>query len=157
MDRHAGSGGVPPLGDAWKWLWEGVARSFSEPSPDLIVLNEGTNDGCDTTKPGCVGIDITAKYAKVLTGLLGACPGVPIAVLVPFNGGQEGHIKAAIAQAASPDLHLVDTAGFYELAYGGALHPTGPNDVARIAPQIATRLRPLLARRILARQGVEAL
>lgn len=152
---HAGSGGVAPLGEAWNQLWEGVPRSFTTPKPDLIVLNEGTNDGCDTTRPGCVGTNITAQLAGVLQNLLGACPGVPIAVLLPFNGGQAVHIRAAIEAVASPDVHFVDTTGFYQLKYGGSLHPTGPNDVAQIAPKLARKLRPLLARSILAKQVVE--
>jgi len=151
---HPGSGGVPPLDEAWNQLWEGVPRAFT-PMPDLIVLNEGTNDGCDTTRPGCVGLNITEAYAEFLGKLLGACPGVPIAVLLPFNGGQRGHIAAAVAAAGSPpEVHFIDTTGFYDLRLGGALHPTGPNDVARIAPKVAARLRPLLAKRIVAR-GVE--
>ena len=148
---HPGSGGVPPLGEAWNQLWESVPRSFTTPRPDLIVLNEGTNDGCDVTGPGCVGTDISVPLAAVLNDLSGACPGIPIAVLLPFNGGQAGHILAVIKQVDSPHIHFINTTGFYDLHYGGSLHPTGPNDVARIAPQIARRLRPLLAKSILSR------
>ena len=152
---HPGSGGVAPLGEAWNQLWDGVPRNFTDPKPDLIVLNEGTNDGCDTTRPGCVGTNITDQLAAVLKNLLGACPGVPIAVLLPFNGGQAAHIHAAISATASPDVYFIDTTGFYDLKYGGALHPTGPNDVAQIAPRIARKLRPLLARSILTKRVVE--
>jgi lysophospholipase L1-like esterase len=152
---HAGSGGVAPLGEAWNLLWEGVPRSFTTPKPDLIVLNEGTNDGCDTTRPGCVGTNITAQLTAVLVDLIGVCPSVPIAVLLPFNGGQAAHIHAAIKAVASPDVHFVDTTGFYNLSLGGSLHPTGPNDVAQIAPRIARRLRPILARSILSRSVEE--
>ena len=154
---HTGSGGVPILGEAWDQMWDGVPRNFAAPPPDLIVMNEGTNDGCDTTKPGCVGVDITAPMAAVLTSLMGACPGTPIVVLLPFNGGQAAHILAAIRAVGSPDaIHYVNTTGFYDLKYGGALHPTGPNDVARIAPRIARRLRPILAKRLLvSRAGVK--
>lgn len=148
---HDGSGGVPPLGKAWNQLWEGVPRSFTSPKPDLIVLNEGTNDGCDTPYPGCKGTDITEAMTAVLKDLLAACPGVPIAVLEPFNGSQIKHLQAAVAASDSPDVHYIETTGFYNLTYGGALHPTGSNDVAQIAPQIAKKLRPLLAKSILNR------
>ncbi len=60
---------------------------------------------------------------------------------------------AAVAAVASPDVHYVDTAGFYNMSLGGALHPTGPNDVAQIAPRVARRLRPLLAKRLLERDA----
>ena len=138
---RGGSGGVPALGESWNQLWEGVPRSFS-PRPDLIVLNEGTNDG--TT-------DIVAAMAAVLSNLTAACPGTPIAVLRPFNGAQAANLQAAIAASANPAASTyIDTAGFYDETFGGALHPTGPNDVARVAPQVAARLRPLLARGVIA-------
>jgi lysophospholipase L1-like esterase len=112
---HAGSGAVAPLPTAWNQLWEGVPRSFTAPKPDLIVLNEGTNDGCDTTKPGCVGADITKPMASVLKNLTVACPGVPIAVMQPFNGGQTAHLQAAIKLAGSGDIKFVSTEGFCEI------------------------------------------
>lgn len=153
---HDGSGGVVPLGQSWNQLWDGVPRSFVDPKPDLILLNEGTNDGCDVTTPGCVGTDITASMATVLKGLVGACPGVPIGVLLPFNGGQAAHLQAAVKEAgATGQIHYIDTTGFYNLSYGGSLHPTGPNDVAQIAPQIAKKVRPILARRLLEREREE--
>jgi hypothetical protein len=142
---------VPPLGDAWALLWEGVPRSFTDPRPDLVVLNEGTNDGCDTTSPGCVGTDITELMASVLRNLTSACPGVPVAVLQPFNGGQTAHLQAAVEATGSPDVHFVSTAGFYNMPFGGDLHPTGPNEKARIVPQIAAQLRPLLCQSVLQR------
>lgn len=148
---HPGSGGVAPLGVAWNQLWDGVPRSFTDPKPDLIVLNEGTNDGCDVTTPGCVGTNITAAMTAVLKNLVVACPNVPIAVLLPFNGGQAAHLRAAVAAAGSENVQFIDTTGFYNLKYGGALHPTGANDVAQVAPKIAQKLRPLLAKSILAR------
>lgn len=128
---HPGSGGVAPLPVAWNQLWEGVPRNFSHPKPDLIVLNEGTNDGCDTTNPGCVGTDITAPMTQVLDGLISTCPATPIAVLEPFNGGQAAHLKAAVLATGSSDVHYISTAEFYNLKYGGSLHPTGPNDIAQ--------------------------
>lgn len=133
---RGGSGGVPALGESWDMMWAGVPRSFS-PRPDLVVFNEGTNDGAN---------DITAAFAAVLDDVLAACPGTPIAVLLPFNGAQRAHLVAAIAACANPArVHFIDTAGFYNTSFGGGLHPTGPNDVARVAPQIAAQLRPLIA------------
>jgi lysophospholipase L1-like esterase len=138
-----GSGNVPALGDSWDYLWEGVPRSFL-PRPDLIVFNEGTNDGT---------ADIVAPMTKVLNGLQMACPGVPIAVLQPFSEPfrtyQTDNLRAAIAASGKPHLtHFVNTTGFYDSAYGGSVHPTGPNDIARVAPRIARELRGLLARSV---------
>ena len=150
----AGSGGAAALPISWNQLWDGVPRSFTTPKPDLIVLNYGTNDGCDVTHPGCIGTNISAPMAVVLKGLLGACPGPPIAVLEPFNGGQAQHLQDAVAAAGSADVHYVATDGFYNISRGGSLHPTGPNDVAQIAPKIAQKLRPLLAKSYLVREGL---
>jgi len=151
---HKGSGGVEVFEKAWNQLWDGVPRDFTSPKPDLIVLNEGTNDGCDVTTPGCEGVDITAGMTNVLNGLIESCPSVPIAVLGPFNGGQIKHLTAAVAATGSDDVHFIDTTGFYDMKYGGSLHPTGSNDVSQIAPKIAQKLRPLLAQSILARAVV---
>ena len=132
---RGGSGGVPALGVSYNQLWEGVPRSFT-PRPDLVILNEGTNDGAT---------NITAAYTAVLAGIVAAAPGTPIAVLLPFNGAEAACLQAAVAACGAP-CHYIDTTGFYNQSLGGALHPTGPNDVARLAPQIAAKLRPLLAR-----------
>lgn len=149
---HNGSGAVPPLGISWNQLWDGVPRSFSNPKPDLIILNEGTNDGCDVTTPGCVGTDIVADLTAVLKALVAECPNVPIAVLELFNGGQQAHLQAAVKAANSNgNIYYVATDNFYDLQFGGSLHPTGPNDVAKIAPQIASKLRPLLYQSVLNR------
>jgi lysophospholipase L1-like esterase len=152
---HPGSGGVAPLGEAWNQLWDGVPRSFTTPKPDLIVMNEGTNDGCDTTKPGCVGTDITKPMTAVLKDLVGACPSIPIVVLQPFNGGQTAHLQAAVKASGSSDVHFLSTAGFYKISLGGSLHPTGMNDVAQIAPKIAKSVRPLLYKSVMDRWSRE--
>lgn len=131
-----GSGNVPALVETWDQLWDGIARSF-DPAPDLIVLNEGTNDG--TT-------NIVAPMIQVLNSLLAACPLTPIAVLRPFNGTEASNLQAAVEGCNEPArVYYVDTTGFYDETYGGDLHPRGPNDIGRIAPQVASALRPILA------------
>jgi hypothetical protein len=138
---RGGSGGVPALGVSWNQLWDGVPRSFT-PRPDLILFNEGTNDG---------STNITAQLGVVVAGLLAACPGTPIVLMLPFNGAEAASLQAAVANANNPLVTYLDTTGFYDMTYGGGLHPTGPNDVARLAPQIANKLRPILAKSIAAR------
>jgi lysophospholipase L1-like esterase len=139
---RGGSGGVPALGISWNQLWNGVPRSFS-PRPDLILFNEGTNDGSN---------NITSQMAIVLQNLLIACPGTPIVVMLPFNGSEESNLKAAIDTVNSNLISFLDTTGFYNQTLGGGLHPTGPNDVARIAPQIANNVRSILAKSIASRE-----
>lgn len=133
-----GSGNVPILGTSYSLLYSGQARSFSTP-PDLIAINIGTNDGSNNT---------VAAMTGVLNGIIAACPGKPIAVLRPFNGAQASNLQAAIAACNDPTVcTYIDTTGFFNTAYGADslnLHPSGPNDIARIAPQIAEQLQPIL-------------
>jgi lysophospholipase L1-like esterase len=133
-----GSGNVPVLGTSYSLLYSGAARSFS-PAPDMVVFNEGTNDG---------STNIVAAMTGVLNGIIAACPGAIIVVLRPFNGNRASNLQAAIAACNNPPAcHYVDTTGFFNTAYGADsmnLHPSGPNDVGLIAPQIAAQLKPLL-------------
>jgi lysophospholipase L1-like esterase len=138
---RGGSGGVPALGVSWNQLWDGVPRSFT-PRPDLILFNEGTNDG---------STNITSQMATVLQNLLTACPGTPIVVMLPFNGAEKSSLTAAISNVNSNLISFLDTTGFYNQTFGGGLHPTGPNDVSRIAPQIANGVRKILASSIASR------
>ena len=63
-------------------------------------------------------------------------------------------MKSDSGRIGSTDVHFIDTTGFYNMSLGGSLHPTGMNDVAQIAPRIATKLRPLLYKSVLARMEV---
>ncbi|MDE2575538.1 MAG: SGNH/GDSL hydrolase family protein, partial [Rhodospirillales bacterium] len=135
----AGSGNVPALPTSYASIMSGVARGFT-PAPDLVVFNIGTNDGTANT---------VAAMTAVLNGVIAACPAAVLAVLRPFNGNQAANLQAAIAACSAPAAcHYIDTTGFFNTAYGAdslALHPSGPNGVGRIAPQVAAALRALLA------------
>jgi hypothetical protein len=106
----------------------------------MVVFNAGTNDG---------GTHIVAAMTGVLNGIIAACPGAIIVVLRPFNGNQAGNLQAAIAACNSPAAcHYIDTTGFFNTTYGADsmnLHPSGPNGLGLIAPQLAQQLKPLLA------------
>ena len=145
-----GSGNVPALGGSYASLYAGVARSFAV-APDLLVLATGTNDGLADTVAAATGL---------LNGLIAACPGKPVAVLRPFNGAQAANLLAAIAACSAPAAcHWVDTSGVFDPALGAdslGLHPSGPNNQAAIAPQIAALLRPLLGGGIASPPGFRA-
>ena len=134
-----GSGNVPVVGTSWNFIYAGAARHFSQ-QPDLVVINIGTNDG---------GASTAVAMKNLLNGIISACPGKPIVVLRPFNGAQAANLQAAIAACNDPaQCRYVDTAGMFNVAYGAdslGLHPSGPNNVARIAPQIAAAINPVLS------------
>lgn len=134
-----GSGNVPALPASWPWLYAGAARSLATP-PDLVVVAIGTNDGTANTVAAMTGL---------LNALLSAAPGKPIAVLRPFNGTQAANLQSAIAACATPAaVHWIDTTGVFNPALGAdslGLHPSGPNNLAAIAPAVAALLRPLIS------------
>ena len=133
-----GGGNVPGLIDSWNFMWENVPRNFSAPpGPLLIILNEGTNDG---------NANVTAPLIQILEGLLAAAPSAQIAVMRPFDGTAENSTRSAVSGAlgCAGRCVWVNTTGVYNKKYGGALHPTGANDVARVAPGVARLLRAAL-------------
>ena len=137
--NSGGSGSVPSFPSSWSMMYAGQART-PDTSMALIVWNEGTNDGSNNT---------VSAVTTVLNGMLAAYPTTPIAILRPFNGtAQAANLQAGIAACSAPSrVTYVDTAGFLTNAYGVDginLHPTGPNNLALIAPKIAAALKPLL-------------
>ena len=134
----AGSGNVPALPSSYNFIMAGVSRSFT-PAPNLIVINIGTNDGSTNIVFAMIGL---------LNNLITACPGVPIAVLEPFNTNQATNLQAAVAGCSAPGLvQYVPTAGFLNATYGIDslnLHPSGPNNLALVAPQVAAAVKPML-------------
>lgn len=93
-------------------LWDGVPRTF-EPRPDLIIMNEASASGATRYDTGTTAArpspcatfalqgtndgttNITAAMITVLNDLLAACPGTPIAVLLPFDGAQSANLQAS--------------------------------------------------------------
>lgn len=136
-----GSGNVPVLGTTFNKIMGSVNRTFT-PNPDLIVINIGTNDS------GAQASAVTAALVTVLQGLLAATPSsTPIAVLETFGGFQTAALQAAVTQVASSRVTFVSTAGFLNPAFGIDslnLHPSGPNNLGLIGPQVAAALAPIM-------------
>jgi lysophospholipase L1-like esterase len=133
----AGSGGVPALTASWSQAENGLARTPGV-SPNLIVINEGTNDIAD----------VTTAAITVLNGLIAQYPATPIALLVPFDQAHANELTAAAQRCNQPGLvHLVPTNGMLNPANGIdqlGLHPTGPNNLGFVAPRLASMLMPIL-------------
>lgn len=135
---HTGQGGVPVLGSAFNLMWSGQARSFT-PTPSLIIINQGTNDG------GASSGTMQAAFQAFLSALIAAVPTCPIAVLRPFGGSQAAAIQIAIVATGSPRVHYLDTTGLFNTTLStDGLHPLGISNIASIAPGLAAKLLPLL-------------
>merc|ERR1711935_498235 len=126
-----GSGGVPPLITSYNQLWSGEPRSF-DPQPDLIIYNEGTNDGGD----------ISTDFTAVVKAVQAAAPKAKQLLLLPFNLGHK-EIAKVVTDMAQPDqIYFGDTTGFYDQSDG--LHPFGYAHITQIAPKMAGLVWPLL-------------
>jgi lysophospholipase L1-like esterase len=134
----SGSGNVPALSTSYALMWSGTSRSFST-SPDLVVLNIGTNDGSTNTTTAMTGL---------LDALLSATT-ARIVVLRPFGGtAQAAYLQAAVAACTDPKrVTYVDTAGWWSSTDSSdGTHPYGYANVETLAPLVASAARTALAR-----------
>jgi lysophospholipase L1-like esterase len=133
-----GNGNVPFVHLSYNLIAAGISRSFS-PAPNVIVINEGTNDGT---------VNVQTQMGTLLNGLLAVVPTTTkIVVLRPFNGtSQAANWQAAIAACNAPSqVAYIDTTGFVQPAdTEGGLHPTGAINMAQISPLVAQAVRPYL-------------
>lgn len=102
-----GDGGVPAANDSFPWIYEGVPRDDWQ--PDLVVINQGTNDG---SKPAAT---FRAAYTTFLTTIRSAYPNAKLVALRPFNGAQAPEIQSAVMAANTAGderVYYVDTTGW---------------------------------------------
>lgn len=115
----SGNGGVPKANDSFNWFYQGVPRDSWQ--PDMVVINEGTNDG------GAAAATFRTGYAQYLTTIRTAYPAAKIVALRPFNGAQAAPIKAEVdARNAAGDMRIyyVDSTGWLGSAdYTDGVHP----------------------------------
>lgn len=135
-----GVGSIPPFTSTYNNLYAGQARSFSSPTPNLILIEMGNNDGSD---------DTTSQRLTVLNALLSAVPGVPIAMTKAWGNGdpsQDGYAAAAIAACDDPTMiTLVNNSTWFETTDSAdGVHPDAMQNFSSIAPRFAAVLRPLL-------------
>lgn len=147
-----GNGNVPPLTTTWNMLWGGQLRNFS-PAPDLIVLNEGTNDGAKKATAAAV----QAAMTTVLQNLVATCPATRIVVLQPYQGRATymtadelatvtTGLQAAVAAVNNANITFAPTTGWFTASMPSAdgTHPLGISTAASIAPRAAATLAPVL-------------
>jgi lysophospholipase L1-like esterase len=116
-----GNGGVPVANDAFNWITKDVPRDDWQ--PDLVVVNQGTNDGSASST------SFRPAYATYLKTIRTGYPQAKIAALRPFNGAHAADIKAEVdARRAAGDSQVsyVDTTGW--LANGDYTDGVHPNE-----------------------------
>ncbi len=140
----AGNGGVPVAPAAFNWIYEGAPRDDWQ--PDVVVINQGTNDRRDQT-PG-----FSPAFGKYLDIVRTAYKNAWMVVMVPFVAtGHPTEVKAEVATrkaAGDNKLLLVDTQGWLKTSDLGAdgVHPNAAGSVV-IRDHLLPVLRPLLPAR----------
>lgn len=142
-----GSGNVPSFQSAYQIIYFApptnvtVSRSFA--GIDLVIINQGTNDHTN---------DTTTIITSVVNGMATAGYTGPIVLLEPFDATtgpiQKAFILAGIAAATKPGQSCeFDTTGFFNPSNSSdGLHPFGAEDIAHVAPAIASGIEPCIFR-----------
>jgi lysophospholipase L1-like esterase len=133
-----GNGGVPKAQDAFNWFYAGVPRDAWQ--PDVVVLNQGTNDR------GATGATFAPLYGSFLGLIRAAYPNAKLVAVRPFVGAFGEEIKAQVAArqaAGDAKVFYLDTAGWTQNAdFSDGLHPNQAGSV-KIADKLATALQAL--------------
>jgi len=121
VNKSTGNGGVPKANDSFNWIYKDVPRDSWQ--PDMVVVNEGTNDS------GAAAATFRTGYAQYLATIRTAYPQAKIVAMRPFNGSQAAPIKAEVdarVAAGDPRTFYVDTTGWLGSSdYDDGLHPNG--------------------------------
>jgi lysophospholipase L1-like esterase len=150
-----GTGNVPAFPSTYTLLYgSGPTRSFSSPTPDVIVINQGTNDG----NGGASTSTFQANYLAALNALLVATPKTTIILAMrPFGGSgsfpnaaaMAPYIQAARAACSDPTrVFYINTTGWLDTTdTNDGLHPYGHANITALAPLLASAIRSSLAAR----------
>lgn len=121
----SGSGSVPALTTSYSLIYPGVSRSFSAPAPDVVVFNEGTNDGSS---------NIVSAYTGLLQAMHSASPTSKLIVLRPFGGNEAANAQAAASAAGAT---FVDTTGWFSTSDSSdGTHPYGYVSYGVLGPKL---------------------
>jgi hypothetical protein len=134
---QGGQGNWPSLINAWNFHWSGQARTYT-PTPDLIVINQGQNDGA-------TGSGFQSQYASTLNAILAGIPNCPVVILIPFSQSHASDIPATVTAVGNSRVHYITTSGFFDSSLSvDGVHPLGVAALDSLAPQVAEKLRPFL-------------
>jgi lysophospholipase L1-like esterase len=131
-----GNGGVPVAPDSFNWFYADCPRDKWQ--PDLVVVNQGTNDG---GRPSDVFRPAYARYLEVIRA---AYPRAWIAAMRPFGGYHADDVLSEVTarnSAGDRRVFYVDTTGWLDKAdYTDGVHPNVQGS-AKAADRLAEVLR----------------
>ena len=107
---QGGGGDVPSVDHTFAFNFGG---SPVDPGmqPDVVVINQGTNDG--HAKPSV----FEPAYLSLLKIARATHPGALIFAMRPFNGTHAASIAAAVTAVHDPRILYIDTTGWLELSH----------------------------------------
>jgi len=111
---HGGSGGMPKMLTTISLMTS--TRFENAQSPDILVVNHGTNDS------GATSEDFTLDYTEAIDKLQRNFPCVPIFCMRPFNGSFEDEISDIVNSYDNKNIYYVDTTD-WGVTYSDGLHP----------------------------------
>jgi len=118
--------GVPALTSSYNLIYNGASRVFT-PAPDLVIYNEGTNDGSS----------IVTAYGTVVSAILAAAPNAKQLLLIPFNNSHASDIATVVTNAGNPKVTSQSTVGWFNSSDSSdGLHPYDYSHVGLIAPKL---------------------
>lgn len=133
----SGDGAVPALPSSYNYIYSGAPRSFS-PTPNLVIYNEGTNDGTS-------GSSFQTAFETVINGVHSSAPTAKQLLLIPFNQTHIADIEAIVSAEASPLVTYASTAGWFNSSYSSdGTHPYGFAHLSFIAPALFPVVNSLL-------------
>ena len=106
---HGGGGDVPSVEETFAFNFAGSPINPGM-QPDVVVINQGTNDG------GAAPAIFEPAYVGLLKKARATCPQALIFALRPFNGTQAASIRSAVAAMRDPRIIYVDTTGWLEIS-----------------------------------------
>jgi lysophospholipase L1-like esterase len=131
-----GNGGVPVAAQSFGFTYVNVPRDAWQ--PDMVVINEGTNDGATAANL------FQPAYAMYLSTIRAAYPNAKIVAMRPFNGSEAAPIQATVqARNAAGDAraYYVDTTGWLVAAdFTDGLHPN-PGGATKAAQALMQAIR----------------
>jgi lysophospholipase L1-like esterase len=145
-----GNGNVPTLPNSWNLYWSGQSRlvsSLLSPSPNYVVIVEGTNDALNGISSGTVTSDVAAFQATIQA----AAPSAKILFVVPFGQFMASAVTAGVTVAGNVYLINLGTVASSGLTDAGSsskesadtVHPNTPTH-GRLAAMLAQAIQAVL-------------
>ncbi len=141
-----GNGSVPAAPTSWDLIAADLPRPLDRPTPDLVIVNLGTNDKNNNVTPAA----FHSAYVGMVGDMLSSLPEKSRVLLMrPFGGhyGLSAYQDVAAAVADPRRVGVIDTTGWWQTSEApDGVHPFGWIAEQKLSGLLAGAVRPHLAR-----------